>query len=631
MGAVDFELEISSGRPFEYFGKVLNSPGGQSVRCPLKFKFAKDPKDLDILRLTLENAVLRGGDQAAHRGPTSQCERVLRDFGRELFRSIFVEPGPIRDAYAQSKGVVSGDGQNDLRIKLRIEPPELSSLPWEYLYDENETPNYIGLRLPVVRHLDVGGAAGQMRVNGPLRILGMIANPGTEEWPKLDETAEKRRIAQAIDKLEQEGRVIFEWVPGGTGRDLLSKLVENDWHIFHFIGHGGVEEESDDSSNEDRKEDTGFIVLVDEYGNPVKKFASDLAVLVNSPNRSLRLAVLNCCESAKMNTRDKFGSPAVTLIRSGLPAVVAMQFPIRDKAAIRLAEGFYRSLANRFPVDTAVTIARRFIKDDSDIEWAIPVLYMRASDGRIFEVTNPSAAASSPTPVHDGVAPASDIPTKKVEPQSDEKLKEFMQLLGADQKTADHLENVVRLGRNLLEERKADQPVAALVARVYCDLGRMQLEQNEVPKAAASLSSAIELDPSEPEYRIRRSNLYARVGFTELALSDIAEAIKLRPDTAEYHWVRGIVYSMLASSGENPSVLKDAINAFGAAIKLNGAEPKYLMSRANALVQLEQYTEALADIDQAIRLAPGNADLMALRVKIAAAMTGNARDNQGSG
>jgi len=146
MGAVDFELEISSGRPFEYFGKVLNSPGGQSVRCPLKFKFAKDPKDLDILRLTLENAVLRGGDQAAHRGPTSQCERVLRDFGRELFRSIFVEPGPIRDAYAQSKGVVSGDGQNDLRIKLRIEPPELSSLPWEYLYDENETPNYIGLR-----------------------------------------------------------------------------------------------------------------------------------------------------------------------------------------------------------------------------------------------------------------------------------------------------------------------------------------------------------------------------------------------------------------------------------------------------------------------------------------------------
>src|ERR1700742_885918 len=104
MGAADFELEISSGRSFEYFGKVLNSPGGPSARCPLKFKFAEHPKDLDILRLKLENAVLRGGDQAGHRGPISQGERVLREFGRELFRSIFVEPGPIRDAYAQSKG-----------------------------------------------------------------------------------------------------------------------------------------------------------------------------------------------------------------------------------------------------------------------------------------------------------------------------------------------------------------------------------------------------------------------------------------------------------------------------------------------------------------------------------------------
>jgi tetratricopeptide (TPR) repeat protein len=624
MDAVDFELEISSGRPFEYFGKVLNSPGGQSIRCPLKFKFAADPKDLDILRLQIENAVLRGGDEAGHRGPTSKSERVLREFGRELFRSIFVDPGPIRDAYAQSKGAVSGDGQNTLRIKLRIEPPELSSLPWEYLYDENETPNYVGLRLPVVRHLDVAGAAGQMRVNGPLRILGMIANPGTEEWPRLDEPAERRRIAEGIDKLQQEGRVIFEWVPGGTGPDLLSKLVENDWHIFHFIGHGGVEEQSDDPSNEERAEDTGFIVLIDEYGNPVKKFASDLAVLLNTPNRSLRLAVLNCCESGKMNIGDKFGSPAIALIRSGLPAVVAMQFPIRDKAAIRLAEGFYKSLANNYPVDTAVTIARKFIKNDSEIEWAIPVLYMRASDGKIFEVTTPTAAAASPAPAH--VAPASDIPPKKVEPQSDEKLKEFMLLLGTDEKTADDLENLARLGRKLLEERKADQPLAALVARVYYDLGRTQLAQNEVPKAAASLSSAIELDPNEPEYRIRRSNLYARVGFYELALSDIAEAIKLRPDTAEYHWVKGIVHSMLASSGDNPSVLKDAINAFGAAIKVNRAEPKYLMSRANALVQLERYTEALADIDQAITLAPGNADLIALRAKIGGEMTGNARN-----
>jgi hypothetical protein len=214
----DFELEISSNGPSEYFGKVLNSPGGQSNRCPLRFKFITgDPKDFKILRLTIENAVLRGGDDASRRGPTTQPERVLSDFGRELFRSIFVDAESIRDAYSRSKGALSGDRQSSLRMKLRIDSPELASLPWEYLCDEAETRNYIGLRLPVVRSLDMLGATGQMQVKGPLLILGMIAKPGTREWPRLDEPAERRRIAEGIDKLQRDGRVIFEWVPGGNG------------------------------------------------------------------------------------------------------------------------------------------------------------------------------------------------------------------------------------------------------------------------------------------------------------------------------------------------------------------------------------------------------------------------------
>ena len=73
---------------------------------------------------------------------------------------------------------------------------------------------------------------------------------------------------------------------------------------------------------------------------------------------------------------------------------------------------------------------------------------------------------------------------------------------------------------------------------------------------------------------------------------------------------------MVASSDENPSVLKEAITAFAAAIKLNGNEPKYLVSRANALFQAKRYREALADVDRTMLLAPDNPDLMALRAKI---------------
>jgi tetratricopeptide (TPR) repeat protein len=70
-----------------------------------------------------------------------------------------------------------------------------------------------------------------------------------------------------------------------------------------------------------------------------------------------------------------------------VPAVVAMQFPITDEAAITFARGFYTALSVGRPVDAAVSYARLAIfADDNDVEWATPVLYMRAPDGRIFDV-----------------------------------------------------------------------------------------------------------------------------------------------------------------------------------------------------------------------------------------------------
>jgi tetratricopeptide (TPR) repeat protein len=591
----DFELEISGRHP-EYFGKVINSPSGPSTRCRLKFKFAENPKDFEILRLKIENVILRGDDDAAFRGPASRSERILRDFGRELFRTIFVEAGPIRDVYAQSKGAVSTNGHTGLRLKLRIDPPELSCLPWEYLYDEDDTPNFISLLRPVVRSLDTSDTLPQIRVNGPLRILGMIVNSGTAEWPRLDEAAERRRIAAGIDRLQRDGRIIFEWVSGGTGTDLLNKLIESEWHVFHFIGHGGVEELLSDDM---RPENAGFIVLVDEYGHPVKKFASDLSVLLSTPHRSLQLAVLNCCDSGKTQAHDGFESPAVALVRAGIPAVVAMQFPIRDKSAVRLAEGFYNSLANNHPVDAAVTMARRFIRNDSKTDWAIPVLYMSAADGKIFELANPE-----PKPTRSGAVDTETTP---------EDLREFERLNDASQKSTDDLERLASLGRRLVDLKKVEPPT---VARAYYDLGRAQLGQNNVQNASVSLSSAIEMDPNRAEYRIRRSNLFARVGLYEKALLDIAEAIKLEPFNAEHYWVKGIVCGMVASSSENPSTLSDAISAFGTAIKLNKTEVKFLVSRANALAQAKHYAESLADIDHAISLTPENANLQDMRARV---------------
>jgi tetratricopeptide (TPR) repeat protein len=602
----DFELEISSDMAAgnglqQYYGKVIKSPFGETQRCPVKFWFS-EPGVLAKLRIDLESAVLEI-DDSTRRGPCSRGERVLQDFGRGIFRSIFVDAPAIQDIYARSKSA-----PGDLRIKLRIESAELAGLPWEYLYEENEMPSFVSLRLPIVRYLETAGKPGQMGVRGPLRILGMIADPGTSEWPKLDVVKERNRINRGTDRLQREGRVDFQWVPGGTGKDLMNKLQDEEWHVFHFIGHGGVEQ-LDANGGAGSFDESGFILMVDEDGKPVKKFASDLATMLMGARNSLRLVVLNCCESAKINVGNKFGNPAIGLMRTGwLPAVVAMQFPITDNAAIRMSEGFYKALANNRPVDNAMTFARQLIQDQSRVEWGIPVLYMRSGDGKIFDVDNPVPE----TPDAEVVQPAKPSREALLQQRAD-----FVRDAGVASNSVEVLEQLCRRGRALLAGLDGDKELASSLAEIYLKLGTLQQRQKLIPKAAASFAYTLILNPTKAEYRVRRANFNAMVGFYENALVDIAEAIKLQPDSAEFYWIKGIICGMASGAENKRGYLDEAVKAYSVAISKNDQEPKYLVSRANAYAQIKDLERCLSDMDSAIALAPENADFVAQRARLA--------------
>ena len=595
----DFELEIGSdlpvgGGPQQYYGRVVRSPAGEAPKSLVKFWFSA-PGELAKLRGELENAVLEIDDKNA-KGPTTRGEQVLRDFGRGVFRSVFTDVPSIQRIYERSKGAAQ-----DLRIKLRIEAADLAGLPWEYLYDEDDMPGFVSLTRPIVRYLETAGGVGRMGVKGPLRILGMIADPSTSEWPKLNVVKERDRINKGIDALQHEGKVDFQWVPGGSGRDLMKKLLEGEWHIFHFIGHGGVEEALPGAGA------SGFVVMVDEDGKPVKKFASDLAMMLTGAKRSLRLIVLNCCESARINVGDRFGNPAIGLMKTGwLPAVVAMQFPITDNAAISMSEGFYAALAGNRPIDDALTLARKFIQEKSRVEWGIPVLYMRSPDGRIFDVEAPQPLA---TP-----AEAARLSKEVLRQRRDE----FMVALAAGPATIEALEELTRRGQELHGLLADDTELSVRLAKVYFDLGTLQHKQKQIPKAAASFAYMLKLDPAKPEYFVRRANFNVTVGLYENALSDITEAIKLKPKNPEFYWIKGIVSMTAAGIDDKRGYLEEAIKAFGTAIATNETEPKYLVSRANAYAQIKDAVKAQNDMDSAIALAPDNIDLLVQKAKMVA-------------
>ena len=76
-------------------------------------------------------------------------------------------------------------------------------------------------------------------------------------------------------------------------------------------------------------------------------------------------------------------------MRRGIPAVLAMQYAITDRAAIEFTTTLYESLADGYLVDAAVTEARKAISlaVNHSVEWGTPVLHMRAPDGVVFALT----------------------------------------------------------------------------------------------------------------------------------------------------------------------------------------------------------------------------------------------------
>jgi hypothetical protein len=379
----DFELNIWAAEN-GYWAEVMDSPAGRSARVSLAtLALIENRQAADNLRLRLENAILRSA--SAIRGRLSIEETTFREFGQAVFDNVFRNAGPIAEKYKESlKKINAGGGdRRRLRIKLRIEAPELAQLPWEYLYNSGDS-EWVGLQFktPIIRSLGLERETGDSTVDGPLNVLGMIANPagyvtGGLANP-LDTAKERALIESALKPLQVKGKVNLRWVPGETVEELIKTMSLCHWHVFHFIGHGG----SGGATDEEGSASEGFIVLADETGGPKEVPASELKDYLQGPYGRPRLVVLNCCDGAREGRRS-FTSPAATLVRSGVSSVVAMQFPISEPAASRFAASFYEQIADNAPIEDAVTRTRLMIKDKS-IEWGSPVLYTRARGGRLF-------------------------------------------------------------------------------------------------------------------------------------------------------------------------------------------------------------------------------------------------------
>jgi hypothetical protein len=356
----DFDLLIESGDG--YRARVQKSPGGEG-ETTFRLPFS----EAQIRKLLPRLAWSRRGRNLGRSRPALAAD--VKRFGAQLFGAVFT--GEVGDCFHRSLAVADDPAQG-LRLRLRLKDvPELAQLPWEYLYDEHR--DYLGLaaETPIVRYPELSRPVPLLRVESPLRLLVVIANP--QGTTPLDVEEEWRQIQEAVADLVSRGLLVVERLERPTLAALNRHLRRQPCHVLHFIGHGAY----------DRELSQGFLVFADEAGQAEKVSGQKLGSLLRG--RRISLAVLNACEGARHGEADALAGVAQTLLQRQVPAVVAMQSEISDGAAVAFAGQFYQLLAEGFPLDGALSEARRAIfAAGHGVEWGTPVLYMRSPDGHLL-------------------------------------------------------------------------------------------------------------------------------------------------------------------------------------------------------------------------------------------------------
>lgn len=348
------------------------------------------PDELDELLARLEGQIA-GVHTGRHLEPPAAEALGWKpeDVGRRLYEALF--QGDVEHSFLESRQRARHRPSTGLRLRLVIDPEahggaRLASLPWELLY-RHETRDHLSRNLwsPIVRFLVTRETPRPVTLDDDLRILLISANP--QGSASLDLAHEAAELAAA---WSERGLSVHHLADPSVERgDLHRAIRREDPHVLHFMGHGAFDERSG----------KGGLVLGGRHELPRVYTAEVLRGDVRASS-SLRFVCLNACTTGRLPRRegqDPFSGLASSLVMAGVPAVVAMQFPISDRAAMAFSSGLYRALVAGDPVDAAVTEGRMavFTQDPESWEWATPALYLSVPDGRLFSEAEEGEARRS--------------------------------------------------------------------------------------------------------------------------------------------------------------------------------------------------------------------------------------------
>jgi DNA-binding transcriptional ArsR family regulator len=396
---VPFKLQIRRivGRELEV--RALETPSGEPrATSRLPYNYPELVAVLKALRAASPDGAQLKPDQ----------KEVLRDLGllnesglinnlqvrvgQDLYQALF--PGDLNAAFQMAWNQARGQrGTVALQLRFDEDTVALARYPWELLYYRRHLLPSGGVEL--TRYISYSEASTTLSVAPPLRVLYVESRPtGLSELP---DGKEQTTVGAALKALEDEGLVSLENLSPPTYDGLIDRIEGAQDHVLHFDGHGRVArrcpvcggmnyphhttcQQADCGHSLEGVPPLGYLAF--ERGDGSRRVdwvdSNALGILYGS---AMRLAVLSACHSGEVRGDTLFGGVGPALIQAGVPAVVAMQTPVKVRTATRFMRGFYGALARFESLPAAMTSGRRRLFRGQ--EWFIPALYLRSQDDEV--------------------------------------------------------------------------------------------------------------------------------------------------------------------------------------------------------------------------------------------------------
>ena len=378
-----------------------------------EFVLIADDADKDVagLRQFTVQVFSTPGAGEGPKEPRELSPELARDLSRQLYRlehrkldvqEIISLGEALADLLlpTESRGFLTRSLDNlergqGLRVRLRLHPL-LADIPWEYMYvqrgeGEKDETGFLALdpRISLVRHEALGMSGDLDSTPRTRRVVAAMACPEEAGYDPLNLAQEQANLEEALSGLPN---LKLTTVPDATIQALSDALAEGA-DIFHFAGHGLFKQTGQGDSFRSILGE-GELAFVTEEGAAASIPAAQLAV--NLQGHGLQLAVLGACQTGRRDGHNVWSGTVAALMEAGVPAVVAMQYEIRDDAAIAFSKKFYQVLVTGAPIDAAVSAGRvaafnvchprrepathgKFWRD-----WGVPVLYLRSEQGVVL-------------------------------------------------------------------------------------------------------------------------------------------------------------------------------------------------------------------------------------------------------